>query len=307
MNKILVTGGAGFIGSHLTEFLSKKNRVLVIDNLSQGNKIENLNKNIKLVKGDVRDEKLISHYSKECSTIYHLAAILGVDVVSEKNVETMECEYESIKNICYAAKKNNIKKIIYTSSSGVYGKINYRSSVKENSIIAPISAYAVAKRSAEIYLKNFYLEQKSKIDCIVFRLFNIYGPRQDQRMVIPRFINQALKNKSLTVYGKGDHTRDFTHIDDCIKIFDLINKKKIKGFHILNIARGHQLNINSLAKKIIKKIGSQSKILHIPVPKTLEEFQVKRRCGNCSNLFKLIKFKPKTNLEEGLNNLIYSN
>ena len=105
MNKILITGGAGFIGSHLTEYLSKKYHVVVIDNLSHGNKIKNKNQKIKLVKGDIRDAELINHYSKNCKTIFHLAAVLGVDIVSNKNVETMNCEFEGIKNVCNAAKK----------------------------------------------------------------------------------------------------------------------------------------------------------------------------------------------------------
>ena len=122
MSSVLVTGGAGFIGSHLTEFLSKKNKVVVIDNLSHGNKIQKSNKNIKLVRGDVRDFELMKYYSQNCKTIFHLAAVLGVDIVSKKNMETMNCEFEGIKNVCEVAKKNKIKKIIYTSSSGVYGK-----------------------------------------------------------------------------------------------------------------------------------------------------------------------------------------
>ena len=148
MDKILVTGGAGFIGSHLTEFLSKKYSVTVIDNLSHGNKIENKNKKIKIIKGDVRDKELINYYSKNCKTIFHLAAVLGVDIVSNKNVETMNCEFEGIKNICNAAKKNKVKKIIYSSSSGVYGKLNYSKNVKENAIIAPVSAYSISKELA---------------------------------------------------------------------------------------------------------------------------------------------------------------
>ena len=106
--KILITGGAGFIGSHLAEFLSKKFDIVIIDNLSHGNKIKYHNHNIKLVKGNVRDLDLVKFYSKNCSTIFHLAAVLGVDIAI-KNVETMECEFEGIKNVCHAAKKNNIK------------------------------------------------------------------------------------------------------------------------------------------------------------------------------------------------------
>ncbi len=301
MNKILVTGGAGFIGSHLVEFLSKKNKVIVIDKLMHGNKIRNFNNNIKLIKGDVRDYDLIKKYSKDCNTIFHLAAILGVDIVSDRNLETMECEFEGLKNVCLAAKKNKIKKIIYTSSSGVYGKLNYKSNVKEDAPIAPVSAYSIAKRSAELYLKNFYLDHK--ITSITVRLFNVYGPRQDDRMVISRFINQAYNNQHLTVYDTGNQTRDFTYIDDCIKVFDLLNKK-INGFVVLNSSKGQDLKINYLAKKILKYFQNNSKIKHIKVPKKLDEFQVLKRCGNSSKLYKLIKYKPDTNINEGLQQTI---
>ena len=264
MNKILITGGAGFIGSHLTEFLSKKNNIIVIDNFSHGNKIKRLNKNIKIIKGDVRDADLLNFYSRNCTSIFHLAAVLGVDIVSKKNLETMECEFEGIQNVCNAAKRNKINKIVYSSSSGVYGKLNYKKNVKESATVAPVSAYSVSKRACEFYLKSFY--QENKITAIAVRLFNLYGPRQDDRMVIARFIKQALANKPITVYGSGKQTRDFTYIDDCIKVFDLLNKK-IKGFHIINSSKGKDFNILGLAKKIKKNLKSKSKIIHLKVPK----------------------------------------
>ncbi|MBC8303213.1 MAG: NAD-dependent epimerase/dehydratase family protein [Pelagibacterales bacterium] len=303
MNKILITGGAGFIGSHLTEFLSRNNYVTVIDNLSHGNKIQNLNKNIKLIKGDVKDKDLLNYYSKNCKSIFHLAAVLGVDVVSNKNVETMNCEFEGIKNICEAAKKNKIKKIIYSSSSGVYGKLNYSTNVKENATIAPVSAYSISKRACEFYLKSFYKE--NKITSIAVRLFNVYGPRQDQRMVVSRFIEQAKKNKPITIYGSGKQTRDFTFIDDCVKVFDLLNKK-VNGFQIINSSKGKDLNILNLAKKIKKDLKSQSKIVHIEIPEKLEEFQVPKRCGSSSKLNKLINYKPNTSFVAGLSKTINS-
>jgi len=301
MKKVMVTGGAGFIGSHLVEYLSKSYRVVVIDNLSQGNKLKNINNNIRLVKGDVRDYDLVKYHSKNCTSIFHLAAILGVDVVSEKNIETMDCEFEGIKNVCSAAKKNKLKKIIYASSSGVYGQLNYKGNVKESAIIQPSSAYSMAKRACEVYLKYFYRE--TKINSVAVRLFNVYGPRQDDRMVIPRFIDQAKSNKSITVYGNGKQTRDFTYIDDCVKTFDLIDKK-VTGHHILNSSRGKEFDIYSLAKMIKKKIKSKSNISKVNVPKKIQEFQVMKRSGDSSKLFKLIRFKPNTDLIDGLNKII---
>ena len=299
MQKILITGGAGFIGSHLAELLAKNNKVTIIDKLIHGNKIKKY-KNIEIVKGDVRNLNLVRKLSKNCETIYHLAAIIGVDVVSERNLETMEYEFEGLKNICISAKENKVKRIIYSSSSGVYGKLNYSKNVKENAPVAPVSAYAMAKRSSELYLQNFYSE--TKISSVAVRLFNVYGPRQDKRMVIKRFIENAIKNEPLKIYGNGNQTRDFTYIDDCVKVFKLLGKTN--GFHILNSSKGSDYSINYIAKKIVKLLKSKSKIIHVKVPTKLREFQVIKRCGNSSQLFKLIKYKPKTNFEKGLKKTI---
>ena len=124
-------------------------------------------------------------------------------------------------------------------------------------------------------------------------------------MVVSRFITQAKNNKPITIYGTGKQTRDFTYIDDCVKVFDLIDKK-VNGFEIVNSSKGKDLNILNLAKKIKNDLKSKSKIIHIDIPDKLEEFQVAKRCGNSSKLFKLIKYKPSTNFTEGLQKTINS-
>ena len=270
--KFLVTGGAGFIGSHLSETLSRNAKVTVIDNLYQGNKLK-LNKNIKLIKCDVGNKKMMEKYSKGCDAIFHLAAIIGVDVVSQNKVKNMNVEFEGLRNICESAKKNKVKKIIYASSSGVYGKLNYENKVKESAIIAPMSGYAMAKRSGEIYLSNF--SKENNINCASVRLFNVYGRKQDTRMVIPRFIELAKKNKDIKIYGDGKQTRDFTHINDCTKTFILL-EKKINGYEVFNSSKGDEIEIKKLALIIIKLFKSKSKIKLIKTPKHLEEFQVKK-------------------------------
>jgi UDP-glucose 4-epimerase len=301
MKKILITGGAGFIGSHLADSLSKKFKVIILDNLFQGNKLM-VNKNIKLIVGDVRDKKLVERCSEGCASIFHLAAIIGVDVVSKNKVENMDVEFQGLKNICDSAKKNNIKKIIYSSTSGVYGKFNFNNKVKEADLTSPSSGYAMAKRACEIYLDNF--QKETNIDCIVVRLFNVYGKRQDNRMVIPRFVNKAKSNKDIIIYGNGKQTRDFTHVNDCVKTFELL-EKKIRGYEIFNSSKGSDIKIIKLAQIIKKLFNSKSKISLIDVPKNLEEFQVQRRCGDSSKLLKYVNFKPNIKLIDGLKE-IYS-
>ena len=276
--------------------MSRNAQVIVIDNLFQGNKLR-LNKNIKLVKCDVRNIKMMQKYSKGCSAIFHLAAIIGVDVVSQNKVENMNIEFEGLKNICESAKRNKVKKIIYASSSGVYGKLNYEKKVREDAIIAPMSGYAMAKRTGEIYLNNF--SKENKISCASVRLFNVYGKRQDNRMVIPRFIELAKKNKDIKIYNDGNQTRDFTHINDCVKTFELL-EKRIKGYEVFNSSKGSDTKIIKLAQIITKLFNSKSKIKLIQTPKHLEEFQVQKRCGNSNKIFKYLQFKPSINLTDGL-------
>ena len=169
--------------------------------------------------------------------------------------------------------------------------------MKENAIIAPNSGYAMAKRSGEIYLKNF--SKENNIHCASIRLFNVYGKRQDERMVIPRFIELAKKNKNIEIYGNGKQTRDFTHINDCIKTFELL-EKKIRGYEVFNSSKGSEVEIIKLAKIIIRLLKSKSKIKLIKTPKNLEEFQVQKRCGNSNKIFKYLKFKPQLDLIDGL-------
>ena len=236
-------------------------------------------------------------YKRSLSIACNLAAIIGVDVVSKNKIDTMNVEFDGLRNICESAKKNKVKKIIYSSSSGVYGKLNYNSKVKEESVISPSSGYAMAKRNSEIYLENFYKE--TNINCCAVRLFNVYGDRQDSRMVISRFINSAQKGRDIIIYGDGQQTRDFTHISDCIKTFELL-EKKITGYEIFNSSKGIETKIYDLAKLIIKLCKSKSKIKLIKTPKQLLEFQVKKRCGDSSKLKKYIDYKPTKSLLSGL-------
>ena len=301
MSKILITGGAGFIGSHLVEAFSKKNEVVILDNLFQGNKLKKIKGNYSLIKSDVRDFDTVKFYSKNCDVIIHLAAIIGVDIVAKNNLLTMESEMECIKNVSLSAVKNNIKKIIYTSTSAVYGKLNYKKKVKENDIVAPESAYAISKRMCEIYLYN--LQKKYNIDCTILRPFNIYGLRQDTRMVMPRFINMAKRNKPIIIYENGQQTRDFTHVSDFVKVTEL-SIKKLKKFNILNVSYGKDCTINNLVKIIINSTNSKSKIKHIKTPDELKEFQVKKRCGSNLKIKKLLNFKPRVDLNSGIKDLL---
>ena len=300
MKKILVTGGAGFIGSHLVDYLINNNHeVIVLDNLSQGDKLSsNARRNIKFVKGDICDDNLINKITKGCNYIYHFAAVLGVDIVANNHKKTMDTEAIGMKNIVNSAIKNNIEKIIYASTSGVYGKSFFEKSVTEDFNVDPVTSYAVAKRYNEIYLKAIW--KQYQISSLAIRYFNVYGPKQDDRMVIPRFFSQANENKPITIFGDGKQTRDFTFIDDAIKrTFDIAEKIN-KGSEIFNICGDNEYTIKNVATKIKNLCNSSSKITTQEVPSNRNEFEVQRRTGSSKKINQFIGDYKYIDLNIGL-------
>lgn len=303
--KVLITGGAGFIGSHLVSYLvSQGNEVVVLDNLLRGNKIEpSVFEQITFVEGDVKDAALVNELSKGCQHIYHLAAILGVDIVADNPVETMDTEVIGTRNVVNAALKNNVKKVIYASTSGVYGHTAIEKSVDEDLMIDPRTSYAMAKRYNEIYLKAVY-EEKG-LESISLRFFNVYGARQDQRMVIPRFFEQAKNNEPITVFGTGKQTRDFTNVNETVKAAVLLAEKS-RGSEIYNIANETEMTIYELAHFIKDITGSSSEIHLVESPKKRYDYEVERRVGSSEKLFKTTGFKPNTSIKIGLENFYNS-
>lgn len=297
--KILVTGGAGFIGSHLVKALADAgHQVIVADILLRGNKIttETFTK-IEFHKADVRDGQKMIQLSKGCDMIFHFAAVLGVDVVADNPVETMDTEVIGMRNITEAALLNGIDKIIYASTSGIYGHSALDRTITEEISVDPRTSYAIAKRYNEIYLGAIH--QEKGLNSISLRFFNIYGPGQDNRMVVPRFIEQARANEPITVFGEGKQTRDFTYIDDAIKCcIQLMNH--VQGAEIYNIAHEREITIIELAETIKKLTGSKSEIKFVEAPKKRYDYEVGRRWGSSEKLEAKINYKPFTPLTEGL-------
>lgn len=297
--RILVTGGAGFIGSNLTKRLVNDGHdVVVLDNLLRGNKIpkETLAK-IEFVQGDVLDQKLVFNLVKNCDVIFHLAAVLGVDVVADNPVETMDVEVIGTRNIVLAAENYGINKILYASTSGIYGHSAIEeSSLTEEVLVDPRTSYAMAKRYNEIYLASHH-EEKG-LNAIALRFFNIYGANQDNRMVIPRFFEQAQSGQDITIFGTGKQTRDFTYIDDAVEA--CVRLMNIKGFHIVNISNEQEWCIEELGRMIVDITQSKSEIKFIEAPKKRYDYEVERRVGSSKKLVQLTGFKPVTTLLEGL-------
>lgn len=303
--RILITGGAGFIGSNLTRRLVHEGHdVTVLDNLLRGNKLEKeIFDRIKFVKGDVRDAALVNELTVGCDVIFHFAAVLGVDIVADNPVETMDVEVIGTRNIAIAALANNVKKIMYASTSGIYGHTAFENVLTEEILVDPRTSYAMAKRYNEIYLASHH-EEKG-INVVSLRFFNVYGYNQDNRMVVPRFFEQAMANEPLTVFGSGKQTRDFTYIDDtveaCVRLMDA------KGCHIVNIANEAEWCIDDLAIKIKEVTNSQSELQFIEAPRKRYDYEVERRVGSSDKLLEMTGYKPMTSLEEGLSKIMAIN
>lgn len=296
--QILITGGTGFIGSHLTAHLLKKGwNVTVLDNCCFGNKLDfNLLQQVTFHQEDVRNLQAVLEASEGCDTIVHLAALVGVDEVIAKPTETIEVEIQGVQNVVKAAKKNGVKKIIYTSSSAVYKNTIHEYS-KESDALALVNDYAVAKRMNEVYLQA--ITNSTGISTNSLRLFNVYGTHQDTRMVIPRFFQQAQLGIPIQVFGDGQQIRDFTHVEDVIAIMEkMIKRKNITG--IFNVARGQATTILQLAQLIKSVTQSDSPIELLDFPEERLEYKVNKRVGSPEKLWKQLRVKPTTSIREGL-------
>ena len=296
--KILVTGGAGFIGSHVVcKMLKAGYAVNILDNFSTGKK-RNIPAHgaVTLFEGDTRDQSVVDMAVRGCTTIVHLAAIVGVEEVIAQPLETVEVETIGTHNIVRAARKYSVRKILYASSSAVYKAVENNGSL-ESDDLGLVSNYAIAKRLNERYLSALIKTDNISVNCL--RFFNIYGERQDTRMVIPRFFHQALNNQPIEVFGGGNQTRDFTSVNDVSEsIYRLIQSPNLNG--TFNISRGQETTIAELATLIKKVTRSTSEIVMLGHPSERDSFRVNRRIGNNDKLFAAIGFRPGIKLTEGL-------
>ena len=301
--RALITGGAGFIGSHLAEgLLQRKIQVIVIDNLSTGRyeNIEHLlnNKEFEFVEGNILDVVLVDKLVEKVDCIFHLAAAVGVDLIVKKPLESLTTNIKGSEIILDAALRYR-KKILITSTSEIYGK-NINGPLKEDDdriLGSPLItrwSYSTAKAVDEMLAYIYYKEKK--LPAIIVRLFNTVGPRQTGAygMVMPRFIEQALNNEPITVYETGKQSRCFLHVKDAINaLIKLIAHPKAVG-EVFNIGSQDEITIEQLARKIINLTKSSSKIKYIPYAEAYEEgFEdMQRRVPDISKINKLIGFKP---------------
>lgn len=263
--KILITGGAGFIGSHIVDELINDNEITIIDNLTTGS-IKNLkypeHENLNFIEGDIREINF-DDFTSGTDYIFHLAAMASVPLSVEKPMECNDINVNSTVKLLKSAVDNDVKKIVFSSSSSVYGE-NRNMPLKETEQPMPTSPYAASKASCELYLRTFY--ESYGLNYIALRYFNVFGPRQDKNSqyaaVIPNFISSLLEGKQAEIYGDGEQTRDFVYIGDIAQAN--INSCKSDYNGIINIASGKKLTINELYEIVKNALGSELEPKYLP-------------------------------------------
>lgn len=315
MSRSLITGGAGFVGSHLAEeLLQLGEEVFVIDDLSTGriDNIEPLKRNPKFhyVIDSVHNEPVLAELIDRCDVVYHLAAAVGVKLIVESPVNTIETNVHGTEVVLKLANKKK-KKVLITSTSEVYGKsTSVPFHEDQDLVLGPTTkgrwSYACSKAIDE-FLAIAYWHEK-RLPVIIVRLFNTVGPRQTGRygMVIPNFVQQALKGEPITVYGDGEQARAFGYVGDVVRaLADLARHPQAVG-EVFNIGNTKEITINALAARIKRMTGSKSEIIHIPYDRAYEQgFEdMPRRVPDISKIQRLIGYQPTVDLDEILEGVI---
>jgi UDP-glucose 4-epimerase len=297
---ILITGGAGFIGSCLADKLAQNeaNQVIIVDNLLTGSKSNipfSIHNNIQFIYCDVNQFEEISaiFYSNKIDYVFHYAALVGVKRTLQQPLEVLD-DIAGIKNILSLSKITGVKRVFYSSSSEVYGEpVEF----PQNEDTTPLNSrlpYAIVKNVGEAYFRSF--NQIYEMDYTIFRFFNTYGPKQSRDFVISKFVNAALHDKDITIYGDGGQTRTFCYIDDNIDacINAMINNHYIN--ETVNIGNNNETRIVDLAHRIIQKLNSNSNIVFLP---PLKEGDMSRRLPDIRKMKNLLG-RELLSLNEGL-------
>lgn len=316
MAKCLVTGGAGFIGSHLTELLlSQGHLVVVLDNLSTG-RDQNLddvrhNSRLEIRQGSITDPVALSEAVHGCDAIYHLAAAVGVKLVADDPVRTIETNIYPTEQLLRLAVQGSVKKFFLASTSEVYGKHPGEAWVEDDDLhLGPTSrprwAYGCSKAIDEFLALAYH--RKYKLGVTVGRFFNVVGPRQvgNYGMVVPRFVEAALRGGPVVVYDDGSQVRCFAHVNEVTKCLAKLMETDSAEGRVFNIGSDQPVSILQLAERVIARTGSAAQIEFLAYNKAYsEDFEdVQRRVPNVDRLFETIGVKPELTLDQILDDII---
>ena len=305
--KVFITGGAGFIGSHLCDALVAEGKeVTILDNLSTGSKknIAHLEGKIKEIQGDIRDQKLVESLVENCDLVLHMAAALGVYNILENPIESISTNYHGSEIVLNAATESD-KRIVIASTSEIYGKNSKQplSETDDRVVGTPQKlrwTYSDAKALEEATAYSLFLSKGLKVTTI--RFFNTVGPRQTGKygMVIPRFVRAAIENTPIKIFGDGSQSRVFCHVGDSVKaILALVANDKTIG-EVFNIGGEGEISILDLAELIIKQTNSKSEINFTPYEEAYSAGfeEMVRRVPDISKLTKFTGWKPKLDLDD---------
>ncbi len=329
--RVLITGGAGFIGSHLAEaLLARGHTVTIIDNLSTG-KFENIahlcqNPRFRFAIDSIMNEIVLDRLASECDVIYHLAAAVGVRLIVDQPVQTIETNVNGTMSVLRAAVRYRAK-VLIASTSEVYGKGNrVPFSEEDDVVLGPTSrsrwSYAASKMIDEFLALAYHREKGLPI--VIFRLFNTIGPRQSGTygMVVPRFIQQALEGKPITVYGDGNQSRCFLHVKDAVNAMIGLAESNSSLGHVYNVGSQEEITIKELAILIIKTINElrhQGKLLNFPSPINESNMvfvpyeqayafgfeDMMRRVPDISKIREAIGWSPEIRLQDAIKDIIF--
>jgi nucleoside-diphosphate-sugar epimerase len=306
-SKVLVTGGAGFIGSHLVDkLLAEGFEVWALDNFSFG-QMQNISchadeKQFHLVQGDIRDFELVKSVVKDVDVVFHEAALVDTPLSIKNPLLFDEVNVDGTLNLLKASSESNVKRFIFASSAAVYGN-SEPAKKKEIMLPKPISPYGVSKLAAENYVQVF--NEVYGLETVCLRYFNVYGPRQgltsSYNGVITAFISQLLKKKPPIIHGDGNQTRDFVHVDDVVSANLLALDGENAVSEVFNIASGTAVSVYELAK-MLQRITSAERLEPIFAEPRLGD--IKHISGDVSKSEELLGFRPKIRLEDGLSRLV---
>ena len=313
--RALITGGAGFIGSHLADrLLERGDQVVLLDDLSTGRlaNIEHLNgrADAEFVLGSILNADLVDHVVSRVDTVFHLAAAVGVNLIVEKPLESLMTNIRGTETVVEKAHKYG-KRILVMSTSEIYGK-NTSDSLSEDDdriLGSPLKSrwsYSEAKAIDEILAYTYWREKG--LATVIIRLFNTVGPRQtgSYGMVVPRFVGQALRNQPVTIFGDGSQTRCFCHVSDVVGALVSLSEHPDAFGKVFNLGGAEEISIGDLAERIIELVGSQSELEYIPYDDAYEEgFEdMARRVPNTTRANRLVGFEPSVGLDEIIHSVI---
>ena len=311
--RVFITGGAGFIGSHLCDaLLTQGHRIWILDNMSTGStsNISHIKNQIEIHQGDIRDSNLVEKLTESADLVLHMAAALGVNTILESPIESVSTNFTGSEVVLNAAVKLK-KRIVIASTSEIYGK-NPKQPLSETDdrvVGAPQKirwTYSDAKALEEAVAHALYLTKGLQVTTV--RLFNTVGPRQTGRygMVVPRFVQSALRNEPITIYGDGTQSRVFCHVSDAVRaILSLSNSDEAIG-EVYNVGGVGEVSILELAEKIIERTNSSSKITFTPYdeayPVGYEDMQ--RRVPDISKIKSALGWVPEKNLDNIIDDVV---